>query len=131
VEIIADYCAEVDQNVTSTFRELEEASDDLAECSGEFTECMLGQGLFDEPSNCIRDYGRCSKFGKRDQRQGCNAFLLEWGNDTRRAERSADFHDVEEGFLAFIFGDSPERDECLDGAQALARICFDELIDGD
>ena len=62
-DIIIDYCKEVDQNVTSTLKELEEASADLQECSDDFDDCL--SGLFQrDPVKCIGDYGQCITFGK-------------------------------------------------------------------
>jgi hypothetical protein len=135
-EIVDDYCDEMDQNVASTFSELGDATGDLAVCSGEFSACMLGQGLFDEPSNCIRDYKRCIRLGKRDQKQACQAFLLEWGNDTRRAERSAKRDGTLPFFRDWLHGDpspvdEPTRDECLATAFLLSDVCMDQQIDGD
>ena len=86
---------------------------------------MLGQGLFDEPSACIRDYNRCTKFGRQDQKQACQQFLLEWTNDTRRAEKDAD--ELLPEFRDWLYGepspvDDPTREECL--AEAFGRRGF-------
>jgi hypothetical protein len=125
--IISDYCDEVDQNVTSTLTELEEASADLQVCSDDFNDCL--SGLFQrDPVKCIGDYGQCITFGENDQRQACNAFLIEFKNDTRRAKRSADRNDVEDEFLAWLNGDSPSRNECLNPALGTALVCVDQLI---
>jgi len=32
----------------------------------------------DDPSACIRDYKRCTRVGKSDQKQACTSFLNEW-----------------------------------------------------
>jgi hypothetical protein len=126
-EIIADYCEEVGQNVTTTLNELDDASGDLQDCSVELDDCL--SGLFQrDPVKCIRDYSQCINFGENDQRQACQAFLLEFGNDTRRALRSADRQDVEEEFLLWLNGDSTGRNECLNPAQATAFVCADQTI---
>jgi hypothetical protein len=122
-DTISDYCEEVDQNVASTAEELADASGDLTECSVDLDDCMHGLGLFFEPSRCIRGYGRCTRVGKRDQRQACERFLREWGGDTRRAER-----DGGDAFLTWIHGDSASRNECLDGAVGTAEVCADQLF---
>jgi hypothetical protein len=92
---------------------------------------MTGQGIFDEPSNCIRDYTRCIKYGKRDQKQACKAFLLEWGNDTRRAQRDAD--ELLPLFRNWLHGDTshvddPTSEECLNTAFILSDVCMDQQI---
>jgi hypothetical protein len=124
---IIDYCEEVDQNVSSTTREMADASGDLLECVEELDDCMHGFGLFNDPDRCIRGYARCIRFGKRDQKQACQAFLHEWGNDTRRGLRGRDGDDLED----FLHGDSAARDACLDPALFLAEVCADQLFDGD
>jgi hypothetical protein len=128
---VDDYCDEMDQNVENTLKELGDASTDLAVCSGEFKSCMLGQGIFDEPSNCIRDYKRCIRLGKRNQRQGCKEFLLEWGNDTRRAEKSAKREGILPLFRDWLHGDSsrvddPTSEECLEPAFFVSNVCGDQ-----
>jgi hypothetical protein len=130
--VVIDYCDEVSQNVTSTARELDEASDDLVECIGDFDDCMNGL-LSKNPVKCIGDYTKCIKFGKRDQKQACTAFLLEWGNDTRRAERSARRDHVKNDFVDWIFGDTsevddPTSDECLNPAFLISDVCTDQQI---
>jgi hypothetical protein len=132
---VDNYCEEVDRAVRNVVEELGDASEELGVCDGEFQACMLGQGLFDEPSNCFRDYKRCIVRGKRDQKQACQQFLLEWGNDTRRAVRDAD--EALPLFLNWLHGeepnpiDDPTRDECLDEAFFISDVCTDQLIDGD
>jgi hypothetical protein len=128
---VDDYCAEVDQNVESTLSELGDASGDLGVCSGEFKACMLGQGIFDKPSICFRDYKRCIRIGTRDQKQACQAFLLEWGNDTRRAERSAKRDGILSLFRDWLHGDTtivddPTSEECLAAAFFVSDVCTDK-----
>jgi hypothetical protein len=128
---VDDYCAEMDQNVENTLKELTDASADLGACSFEFTACMFGQGIIDEPSNCIRDYQRCIRFGKRNQEQGCAEFLLEWGNDTRRAEKSAKRDDILPSFRDWLHGDEtivadPTSQECLSPAFFVSDVCADQ-----
>jgi len=126
-EVIGDYCEEISNNVADTVEALEDASFDLTECALDLNECMLGQGLFDEPSNCIRDYTRCTAVGKRDQADACSTFLREFLNDTRRAERDADREDVENAFLNWFHGDSDLRNECIQPAEDTLAVCADEL----
>ncbi len=128
VGIIADYCAEIEQNVADTLEELRAASRDLEECSDDFNACLSGRGLFDDPVDCIQDSRRCNRFGENGQRQACHAFVLEFGNDTRRAMRSAERQDVEVEFLSWYFGDSPGRNECINPAEVTSELCADQLI---
>ncbi len=130
-EVIADYCDEVAQNVDNTQSELENASEDLAECDNELDRCFRGAGLFDEPSDCIRDYAQCTKRGKRDQKQACSTFLREFRGDTNRAERKADREDVEDEFLDWFNSDIDQRNACIVPAQVIAAICTDELLGDD
>lgn len=126
-EVIADYCEQVGQNVTDTLEALGNASLDLKECDSDLNECLRGQGLFDEPSNCVRDYARCVGVGERDQAQACSAFLREFLNDTRRAERSARFDNVGDEFLDWYHGDSASREACIQPAQTTLVVCTDQL----
>ncbi len=128
VGIIAEYCAEIEQDVADTLEELRFASGDLEECSLDFGACLAGDGLFDDPTDCIKDYKRCTRFGENDQRQACHSFVLEFGNATTRAMRSAERQDVEVEFLSWYFGDSSGRNECINPAEVTAKLCADELI---
>lgn len=128
-EIIEDYCAEVAQNVNNTQKELADASEDLEECGTDLDGCFSGQGLFDEPpAACIQDYARCTKRGKKDQKQACSSFLNEFKSDTKGAERDSDRQDVEEEFVAWFNSDSDSRDACILPAQITLLICADELL---
>ena len=79
------------------------------------------------PQGASKTNSRCIRFGKRDQKQACQAFLHEWGNDTRRGLRGRE-GDV---LRTFIHGDSVARDACLGPALFLAEVCADQLFDGD
>ena len=127
-DIIFDYCEEVEQNVNNAREELLDASADLTECGADLNACLLGQGLFDEPSACIRDYKRCSKVGTRDQVQACRTFLSEFLNDTRRAEKDAAREGVLTEFVDWYNGATTEREECLDPAELTAAVCADQLL---
>ena len=130
-DVVDDYCDDVDRAVRHVVEELGDASIDLAACSTDFDKCMHGHGIFDKPSTCIHDYSRCIKFGKQDQKQACIQFLLEWGNDTRRAEKDADeilplFRDWLHGDTSRV--DDPTSDECLGPAFFISNVCMDQQI---
>jgi hypothetical protein len=128
VGIIADYCAEIEQDVADTLEELRAASGDLEECSADLVGCLAGDGLFDDPARCIKDSKRCTRFGENGQRQACHSFVLEWGNATTRAMRSAERQDVEAEFLSWFYGVSDSRNECINPAEITAEVCADQLL---
>jgi hypothetical protein len=129
-DIIGNYCEDVLANVAQTDTALVNAGIDLAECNVELDQCLLGTGggLFDDPSACIRDYTRCSRVGKSDQKQACASFLNEWTRDTASATRSAKRQDVEAGWLSWFHGDSESRNDCINPAQTTAELCSDQLL---
>jgi hypothetical protein len=67
-DIIGNYCEDVLANVSQTAVALVNASVDLTECDVELDQCLRDEGRFSDPSRCIRDYTRCTRVGKGDQR---------------------------------------------------------------
>jgi hypothetical protein len=92
------------------------------DCYDEYNDCMGGL-ISDNPVQCISGYRQCLDAGTRDRDQACSSFLRGFRADTRRALRTADREDVDDGFVEWFFSDTDSRNECIDPALSISFVC--------